>query len=172
MSGSTVLPGIEFGYVSGVYGTKGWIKIFSYTEPRENILGFPVWLLGNGADQPLRVSVEKGGWRGKSLVAKLAGVDTRDQAASLIGRVIFVNRAEFAELPADRYYWVDLVGLKVFTEDGRALGIIEGLLETGAHDVLIVRGDRERLIPFVLEYIVKSVDIEEGRLIAAWDPDF
>lgn len=157
--------------MSGVFGIKGWIKVYSYTEPGDNILKFASWLLG-GNDQPERFSVEDGGWRGKTIVAKLGGIDTRDEATKVVGRGIFVERAELPELPENEFYWADLVGLNVFNEDGICFGVVDSLMETGANDVLLVRGDRERLIPFVQKQIVKSVDIENRRLVVGWDPDF
>ncbi|MGH8558114.1 MAG: ribosome maturation factor RimM [Methylococcales bacterium] len=164
-------PGINLGYVSGVYGIKGWIKVYSHTNPRDNILRFPSWLLG-ADDELKRFSVEEGKWHGKTAVVKLAGIDTREDAARLVGRAIFVERDELPELPENEYYWADLVGLAVCTEDGVSLGLIEDLMETGANDVLVVRGDHERLIPFVQKEIVKLVDLEQRRMVVSWDPDF
>lgn len=163
--------GIKLGYVSGVFGVKGWVKVHSYTEPGDNIIRFASWLLG-GDDQLKRFSVDRGGWHGKAIIAKLGGIDTRDDAAKFVGRGIFVERTDLPELQKDEFYWADLVGLKVFNEDSVCFGVIDRLIETGAHDVLVVRGDRERLVPFVQKDVVKSVDIEKGRLVVAWDPDF
>ncbi|MCI0653535.1 MAG: ribosome maturation factor RimM [Methylococcaceae bacterium] len=164
-------PGIKLGVISGVYGIKGWIKVYSYTNPRDNILRFPSWLLGSDAELK-RFSVEEGLWHGKTAVAKLAGIETRDEATRLVGRGIFIERAALPELPESEYYWADLVGLDVFTEAGVSLGLVEDLIETGANDVLVVQGDRERLIPFVQKEIVKSVDLDRRRMVVAWDPDF
>lgn len=120
----------------------------------------------------VRYPVIAGGQHGKSIIAKLDGIDTREQAAGLVGQEIFIERAELPELPENQYYWVDLVGLQVFTMEGDSLGVVDSLLETGAHDVLVVGGERERLIPFVPDTFVKSVDMAKGRILVAWDPDF
>ncbi|MCI0733318.1 MAG: ribosome maturation factor RimM [Methylococcaceae bacterium] len=157
--------------MSGVFGIKGWIKVYSFTEPTDNILRYGSWLLGAN-DQPERFLVEDGGWHGKTIVAKLRGIDTRDAAAKVVGCGIFVERAELPELPENEFYWADLVGLHVFNEDGVCFGVVDSLMETGANDVLLVRGDRERLIPFVHKQIVKSVDIKNRRLVVVWDSDF
>lgn len=164
-------PGIQLGYVSGVFGVKGWIKAFSYTEPRNNLLAYSSWLLGKG-EKMRRVSIEDGHFQGKSIVVKIVGIDTRDQAELLVGRGIYVERGELPDLAENEYYWADLVGLKVFSEAGDSLGIVNSMMETGANDVMVVRGDRERLIPFVQTQVVKLVDIEQGLLVVAWDPDF
>ena len=166
-------PGVKLGYISGIYGIKGWIKVYSHTQPRDNIVKFPSWLLiGGGAERPERFDIEDGGWRGKAIVAKLAGIDSRDDAATVVGSGIFVERAELPELSEKEFYWADLVGLVVFTEDGVSLGRVEDLIETGANDVLVVIGERERLIPFVQSQIVKSVRVEQGVIVVDWDPDF
>ncbi len=164
-------PRIKLGFVSGVFGIQGWIKIYSDTDPWDNILDFDSWLLG-GKNQVERFFIEAGGRHGKAIVAKLAGIDTRDEAARLIGREIFVNRVDLPELQENKFYWTDLVGLNVVTVDGIGLGVVDDMMETGAHDVLVVRGDRERLIPFVLDRIVRSVDLEQKCMVVAWDPDF
>jgi ribosomal 30S subunit maturation factor RimM len=75
-------------------------------------------------------------------------------------------------LSAGEYYWTDLVGLSVRLEDGRELGEIENMLATGANDVMVVRGERDRLIPFVPGRYVKRVDLDARTVIVDWDPDF
>ncbi len=145
--------------------------MFSYTEPRDNMLTYASWLVGSDG-QLRKFEVENSRWNGKVMVAKLAGIQDRDESAELIGRGIFVDRVDFPELEHDEFYWADLIGLEVLTEDGVCLGRIEQLMETGANDVLVVRGDRERLIPFVLREVVKQVDLAQGRLIVDWMPDF
>jgi 16S rRNA processing protein RimM len=135
------------------------------------MLTYASWLVGSDG-QLRKFEVENSRWNGKVMVAKLAGIQDRDESAELIGRGIFVDRVDLPELEHDEFYWADLIGLEVLTEDGVCLGRIEQLMETGANDVLVVRGDRERLIPFVLREVVKQVDLVQGRLIVDWMPDF
>lgn len=162
---------VVVGRVAGVYGVMGWVKVYSYTRPRENLLGYGRWHLGKeGAWRP--VELEAAGPRGKGLVAKIAGVDGRDEARAWIGWEIAVPRDELPPLAEGEYYWSDLLGLRVRTTDGQDLGRVARLMETGANDVLVVQGDRERLIPFIPEQVVRSVDLGEGELEVDWDPDF
>ena len=109
---------------------------------------------------------------GKGLVVQLAGCADRDQAATFAGAEIAIPRSALAELDADEYYWADLVGLEVVTTAGEALGTVDHLIETGANDVLVVRGDRERLIPFTPGHAVVAVELEKRRLTVALDPAF
>ena len=163
---------IELGYVAGVMGVQGWVKVHSYTEPRENILDYPAWNLGDGSETSEEYLLEAGRTQGKSLVAKLTGVDDRDEATALIRRIIRVKRCQLPELEPGQYYWSDLEGLTVVNTAGGRLGTVTKLIATGANDVLVVQGDGELLIPFVLEQVVKSVELDEGRIVVAWDSDY
>ena len=105
-------------------------------------------------------------------MARLEGVDAREQALQLSGLSISVDRDRFEPAKPGEYYWADLIGLEVRTTSGVGLGAVTGLMETGANDVLVVRRERERLIPFVVGEFVKDVDLDAGVLIVDWDPDF
>jgi 16S rRNA processing protein RimM len=162
---------ISVGKISGVFGIKGWVKVFSFTDPRENILTYSPWLLKKG-DQTKTVNVVGGQLQGKTIVAQLADVDDRDQAASLMGWDIFITQDQLPKAAKGEYYWSDLIGLQVETIDGVQLGVVDSLLETGANDVIIVQGERERVIPFLQGRTIIKVDLEAGKIIVDWDPDF
>jgi 16S rRNA processing protein RimM len=162
---------VVVGHVAGLYGVKGWFKVISYTEPRRNILDYQPWHLEQaGVIEP--AGSLTGQIQGKSLVAHLAGIEDRDAAAGLVGANIFVNRDLFVQTEKDEYYWRDLEGLQVVNVEGVSLGVVESLLETGANDVLILRGERRRLIPFVVDDIVKRVDLDAAKIIVDWEPEF
>lgn len=163
--------GVEVGEIVGAFGVQGWVKIRSYTDPPANILKYKPWTL-ESTDSPFGVKVIEGRPQGGSVVARLEGVADRDQAIGLKGARIVVPRESFPKPPPGTYYWADLVGLEAVTVTGVPLGKVKGLLETGANDVLDVRGDRDRLIPFVLGEYVKSVDLGEKTIVLDWDPDF
>jgi 16S rRNA processing protein RimM len=74
--------------------------------------------------------------------------------------------------PEGEYYWTDLIGLTVINREGVTLGQVDHLLETGANDVLVVKGERERLIPFLLELVVLEVDLAQRMLRVDWEEDF
>jgi len=160
---------VQIGHVSGVHGIRGWVKIYSLTDPREAIFNYQPWLLG---EPPKEVRITQGKKHGKHLVALLENVNDRDQAENLVNRPIAAYRDQFPELPDDEFYWTDLLGLSVRLGDGTELGTIGKMLATGAHDVMVVQGDRERLIPFVQERYVKSVNLDDGVVLVDWDPDF
>ncbi|SFM64909.1 16S rRNA processing protein RimM [Ectothiorhodospira mobilis] len=162
---------IVVGHIAGVYGVRGWLRIFSETEPRTQLIQYnPLYMERNG--QWSEVHVEAGRAHGKGLVAKFQGLDDRDAAAACIGCHLAIGREQLPPLPEDEYYWADLVGLRVVNLQGLELGRVDHLLQTGANDVLVVHGDRERLIPYVREAVIRSVQLEAGEIRVDWDPDF
>lgn len=163
-------PGLlVVGRISGLYGVRGWVKVFSETEPRDNILSYQPWYLG--AEHNSRGLVA-GRFQGKGLVARLEGCEDRDQAAALVGLEIRIRRSQLPRPRADEFYWADLIGLSVETPDGMRLGRVDHLFATAANDVLVVAGDRERLLPFVWDRVIKDIDLELGRVRVDWDPEF
>ena len=162
---------VVVGRISGLYGVRGWVKVFSYTDPRENIFKYSPWRLSHGGEE-LELVVADGRAQGRGLIAKIDGIDDRDVAAQFVGADIRVDRDRFGHESHDEYYWVDLEGMQVETGDGRALGTVEHLFATGANDVMVVTGDRRRLIPFVLDEVVSKVDRESRKIVVDWDPDF
>jgi 16S rRNA processing protein RimM len=162
---------ILVGRISGLFGVKGWIKAFSYTEPRANIVRYSPWhLLCAGGERVIEVA--SGRCHGEAVVAKLQDVDDRDAAALLVGADIEVGYQQLERLPIGEYYWAQLLGLEVIDVQGRALGVVDHLLRTGANDVLVVEGDRQRLIPFVQGAIVKDIDLAAGVMRVDWAPDY
>lgn len=162
---------VIIGRVVGVYGVRGWIKVLSSTEPPEAILDYPSWQLRRGSEWR-SLALTEGRRYGKGILAHLAACDDREVARDLIGAEIAVQRNELPDPGPDRFYWADLAGLTVRTTGGVELGIVDHMLETGANDVLVVTGDRERLIPYVRGKVVADVDLGQGVILVDWDPEF
>ena len=172
---------VPVGKLNGLYGVKGWVKIFSNTQPKENILTYSPWFLKrNGQWQEFKLLAGK--IHGKGVIAQLSGCTDRDIAAELIGSEIAIKHEQLAKPASGEYYWKDLIGLSVKNLDGIELGKVTSMLETGANDVVVVLdedGDkdskgkkRERLIPFVTEEVVQEVNLEQGFMTVDWDADF
>lgn len=159
------------GRVAGVFGVRGWLKIESYTEPRMNIFDYRPWRLSEPAG-PLDIGEIQGKRQGKGLIAQLNGIDDRDVTEAWVGSQISVKRSQLPESAEGEFYWVDLVGLEVVTRQGKKLGRVDYLMATGANDVLVVAGDRQRLIPFVNNQVIKVVDLKNGVITVDWDPEF
>ena len=162
---------ILLGRVAGDFGVRGELKLLSWTDPRDAIFKYQPWILRSGQAER-EVSGVRGRDTGKLLIAAFPGIENREQAEALKGAEIWVSRSQ---LPAPRpgeYYWVDLEGLAVQTVEGVALGTVSHLFDTGANPVMVISGDRERLVPFVTDQYVQSVDFDAGLIVVDWDPDF
>lgn len=165
---------IPVGKISGVFGVKGWVKVFSFTDPRDNILEYkPLYVHRHGNWIPIEVN--GGQLQGKAVVMSLGKVTDRNQAMTLIGSELAIKRSQLLETEEDEYYWADLVGLTVINTENEVLGVVDHLLETGANDVLVVNGadaDTQYLIPFVLERTVLQVDLENKQIQVDWQADY
>jgi 16S rRNA processing protein RimM len=162
---------VVFGQVRGVFGVRGWLRVQSFTEPLDNILSYSPWRIDCAGERGCH-DVVSGRRHGHGLIACLTGIADRDAAAALVGGSIAVDRSALPITSTGEYYWADLEGLAVVNGDGRRLGRVDYLLETGANDVMVVAGERERLIPFVPGEVVLNVDLAEQTIRVAWDPDF
>ncbi|MDP2323857.1 MAG: ribosome maturation factor RimM [Gammaproteobacteria bacterium] len=171
---------MPIGRISGVFGVQGWVKVFSYTSPRVNVVQYSPWHVRQNGEEVIR-QVIAGQAHGDGVVAALAGIEDRDAAEALIGAEIEVDRATLGpELGADaggpvaqnEFFWVDLQGMEVRTRTGTSFGFVEELIETGANDVMIVVGSDRYLIPFLYGSVVESVDGDRRVITVDWDPDF
>ncbi len=157
---------VVIGTISGLYGVKGWVKIYSYTDPRENILQYTPWFINGQA-----IELEAGKPQGKGIIAKLVGIDDRNQAMALLQTDICIPKLPV--LPKDEFYWSDLIGLRVINEENIDFGCISQLFETGANDVIVVKNQEvERLIPFVWKEVIERIDLEKREMRVRWDADF
>ena len=164
---------IPVGKISGAFGVKGWVKVYSYTEPRNNILQYsPLYL--SRRDGWVEIKVSGGHVQGKGIVMGIENVTDRDQVQALIGAELAISKAQLEPVAEDEFYWADLIGLTVSNLQQVELGVVDSLLETGANDVLVVKANdkTERLIPFVMEDIVKSVDLDKKHIQVDWQEDF
>ncbi|HED17568.1 MAG TPA: ribosome maturation factor RimM [Gammaproteobacteria bacterium] len=162
---------IQAGRISGLYGVRGWVKVYSYTQPRDNIIQYSPWLIKlNG--QWRKFEIAEGRAHGKGVIVRLEGYQDRTGATELIGSDIEIRREQLPELTEDEYYWSELEGMEVRTNSGQSLGVVDHLLETGANDVLVIKGERERLIPYLRDDVIIDIDRQKKMIIVDWDPDF
>lgn len=163
---------VLLGRIVGVFGVGGEVRIESFCEPRMQLFGYQPWLVRSEHMQRQFTGCS-GREQGKGMIARLPGVTDRDSAAALVGTDIYVDRSNLPATAPGEYYWADLQGLRVQTPDGTPLGKVTRVFATGANDVLVVRdAERERLIPFIVDRYITQVDLDEGIMIADWDPLF
>lgn len=163
---------VIIGRVAGVFGVKGWVKVRSETEPYDNILNYSPWYLKQNGDW-VAYELSGGQQHGKGLIVQLTGCDDRDMAASLVGQDIAVTREQLPAPKQGEYYWADLVGLEVINQEHQSLGKVDHLMETGANDVLVVKGEQgECLIPYVTGLYIMEVDLTAGKIMVDWEADY
>ena len=163
---------VIIGKVGAPHGIQGWVSIHSSTQPRENILDYLPWFIkraNTNTWQALEVVDVKGQ---QKLLALFAGCEDRTAAEKYVNAELAIPRDRLPVLAEDEFYWSDLTGLTVTTTTGRELGKIDHLFATGANDVLVIKGDKEYLVPYVKDRVVKNIDLKAGTMTVDWDPDF
>ncbi|MFZ1909886.1 MAG: ribosome maturation factor RimM [Burkholderiales bacterium] len=155
------------GRVAGNYGVRGWIRVVPYSAEPGALEAHAAWRIGDATYRVEQSRVHSG-----NLLAKLEGIETREQALVLKGSKVAVPRAALAEPKAGQYYWADLVGLEVVNAQGSVLGVVQGLFSNGAHDVMELAGDKSmRLVPFV-PAVVRKVDLEGRCIEVEWGAEW
>jgi 16S rRNA processing protein RimM len=169
---------LVIGIIGAPYGVKGWVKITSHTHDLDGVFAYTPWLLGQ-VEESKDYVVDQWRTHNKGLVAKLIGVDNRDDAEGIKNLEISIKTAMLPELDDNDVYWRELVGMQVVTVKGYNLGVIKELFETGANDVLLVKanlndafGQKERMVPYLLEQVIKQVDRQAKTVTVDWDPAF
>jgi 16S rRNA processing protein RimM len=164
------------GKIGAPFGVLGWVKITSYTEQLTGIFDYGPWFLG--ADKQ-EYQIDQWRTHNKGIIAKLVGVENRDDAEGIKNLDIAIKAEMLPELAEDEFYWRDLVGMQVVTEAGYDLGVVKELFETGANDVLLVKanandafGQKERMLPYLPDQVIKSVNKEANTIEVDWDPGF
>ena len=156
--------------ISGPYGVKGWIKIQPFTVDINQLLNKKEWLIGDEKSS-ISYPIEISKIHGNSIVAKLVNIDDRDAAFGLRNKTILMPKHELPALEKGEYYWNDLMGHAVINQKQEYLGVVQTFLETGANDVLVVKGDKEHLIPFI-PHVILNVDMGKKEIEVDWDKDF
>ena len=158
------------GKVSSPHGIKGWLKVISYTDPIENILSYKEWFIINEGGSKKTFSIEDSRIQGKKIIVKLDGIEDRDSAEDLKNKEILVSRIDLPKLEENTFYWNDLLDLSVLDQKGKQIGKVDSLFETGSNDVLvIVNENKERLlVPFILEEVIKKVDLVKEFISIDW----
>jgi len=158
------------GKINGFFGLQGWVKVFSYTNPRTNILNYSPWSIKvDGNFQS--IDITSGREQSKTIVAHINGIDNREDSQKFIGQDIYINKEQLPELTQGEYYWHELIGFDVINKDEERLGTVDYFVETGANDVLVVKGKKEYWIPYIEPFLV-SIDSKNNKILVDWDKDF
>jgi len=163
---------ILLGRVHGAFGVRGELKLESFTEPANAILRYQPWILRDAQGRERELAGARGRLTAKGIVATFPEVADRDAAEALRGSEVWVARSALPPPQPGEYYWVDLEGLRVVNREGVDFGRVSHLFSTGANDVLVAEGERERMIPFLQPDYIVSIDFDAGLVTVDWDPEF
>ena len=168
---------VVLGKIVSVHGVRGAVKVYSHTDPLDNVLDYAEWSLNRGSEQRT-VSVLGGRGHVNKLVVNLKGIDDRNKAEELVDFEISIASDALPELEDGDFYWHQLEGLQVVNQEGQLLGKVDHLLETGSNDVMVVKpcagsvDQRERLLPYLPGQFVIKVDLETQVMQVDWDAEF
>ena len=158
------------GKINGFFGVQGWVKIFSYTKPRKNILEYQPWYFVDNETYKV-IEITSGREQSKTIVAQVKGINNRDEALQLIGKDLYINKDQLPELDNDAHYWHELTGFRVINKNEVDLGIVDYLVDTGSNHVLVTKGETEHWIPYIEPFLV-SVDKHKKVISVDWDENF
>jgi 16S rRNA processing protein RimM len=173
---------VVLGRIGAPFAVQGWLKVKSYTEPRENLLDYQIWHVGNEGKWQV-MKVEAGRTSMKDVLVKLSGIDNPEIARTLTGLDVGVAREALPALSAGEYYWDDLLQMEVYSAQGELLGRLDHFAQTAAHGLLVIRAQvddsdqesasraREILVPMVRERVL-GIDREAGRITLDWQRDW
>ena len=154
------------GRVAGSYGLRGWMKVIPGGGVLETLAATKEWWIGSRAYRVAEARVHSA-----TVVAKLDGIESREQALKLKGSEVSVRREALPQADEGHYYLADLIGLEVRSASGEALGRVKRFFTNGAQDVMEVAGERTHLIPWV-SAIVKGVDLERREIVVEWSAEW
>jgi 16S rRNA processing protein RimM len=158
------------GKINGLFGVQGWVKIFSHTHPRKNILSYQPWHVEIDGEWST-LDILKGREQGKTIVAQLKDINDREQARSMIGVDIYIEKSQLPALEEGEYYWEELIGLEVINQQQVVLGKVSSLVDTGANSVIIVNGEKEHWVPYIEPFLIE-VNLDKQQILVDWDEDF
>ena len=162
---------IVMGKVSAPFGVNGWIKVYSFTEKLESFLIYKKLFISKDQKNWLEIEVKDIKLHGKTIIANFSEIVDRTQAEFYKDYLIGVPKNCLPPLKENQYYWSDLIGCKVVNLQNIPFGLVDSFIETGANDVMVVKGDKERLIPYSRETVLE-VDTINSKIIVDWDENF
>ena len=144
-------------------GLNGWLKIYSYSENKEKFSSYThFFVLHNKNYDQLDIEniiIDK------SIKIKFHSINSREEAERFIGKNLYIENDQLEKLNDNEYYWKDLIGLDVYLEEGKKIGVISDIIETGSNDVLVIQGDKELLIPYIYGESIKTIFLNDNRVV-------
>ncbi|MGE4596476.1 MAG: ribosome maturation factor RimM [Methylophilaceae bacterium] len=162
---------VVMGKVVGSFGINGWLKIKSFSEKIEALGKYENWYFSQDEKIWSEKKIEQFKINLNKISVKIYGINDRTAADGCKGYLIGIPRQSLPKLANNEFYWNDLIGFEVVTLSNVLLGKLETFIETGANDVMVVEGDKQRLLPYTPS-VVKKVDVKQQQIIVDWDENF
>ena len=161
---------IELGYIAGFYGLKGWLKIYSFSNPRKNILAYDNWIL-QSENYIKQVKIKKGKEHGKGIIVSIVGYEDRNAVEELLKAKIFIKTSQLPALQENEFYWKDLIGFNVINQQNQTLGNVHGVIDNKVHDIMEIKNKEQKsfLIPWVKQHFIINVDKKEKTILVDWE---
>lgn len=144
-------------------GLNGWLKVYSYSETKQKFSEYKYFFIQKD-NNTIRLDIEDISI-GKSIKVKFKNFNCREDSQDYIGEEIFINEDQLDVLEANQFYWNELIGLTAYLNNGKKIGIVSDIIETGSNDVLVIKGEEEILVPYVFGESVMEVVVKEKKII-------
>ena len=156
---------LEIGRIVGCHGLAGRVKVLSYLDSQDMLNNLPEVFVGRRSQETVAFSLDAVQPGRGFFILKLGGIEDRDAAAKLVRSSVWMPSEKMKKLPEGEYYWRDIIGLRVVTEDGQSLGRVESVFPTGSNDVYVCRAaEKEILLPAIGE-VIRKIDTDHGIMV-------
>jgi 16S rRNA processing protein RimM len=156
---------VEIGRIIRSHGLAGRMKVLSYLESPDVLNNLPEVFVGRRAAEASVFPLDAVQPGREFFILKLGGIDDSDAAAKLVGSFVWMPSEKMKKLPEGEYYWLDIIGLQVVTEEGKVLGRIESVFPTGSSDVYVCQGgEKEILLPAIGD-VVRNIDMDRRIMV-------
>lgn len=155
---------LEIGQIVNTFGIKGMVKIRPFTDDIRRFDRLKkVYIKKNNVEE---YEIEEVKYHKDMVLIKFKGIENLEQANLLRNYYLLINRDEEEPLEEGRYYIVDMLGIEVYTDEGKKLGILDDIFNTGSNDVYVIKDElgKQILLPAIKE-VIKQVDIENKKMI-------
>jgi 16S rRNA processing protein RimM len=156
---------LEIGRIIRPHGLTGRMKILSYLESKETLIDLSEVLVGRKAPDAVPFSVDAVKPERGFFILKLRGIEDRDAAAALVRSFVWISHDTMRKLPEGEYYWRDIIGLHVVTEEGWSLGRIESVFPTGSNDVYVCKGEKKEILLPAISDVVRDIDMDRRIMV-------
>lgn len=161
---------LEVGEIVKTRGLHGCLKVLSYLEAKSNFSKPDFLYIEITPGQKNRFCLKKIEISGRSFFIELNEIKDVESAKNLVGCKVYLPSSILEKLPDGEYYYQDIIGIDVYSEEGAYIGKIESILPTGSNDVYVCRGEGKEILLPAISHVIKNIDINQ-RIMTVKIPD-